>query len=620
MAALAHGEAVRLASLVDALVWLRDSWRVTGLAATALLFAPAVAPAKPGDGALSQLPGKRGCVAYKERDCAPGRIGGHKVVLSPDQRFLYVASGELALAGYRRDRETGRLRPVAGAGGCITATAFDDEFLLYESRRAVRRCTRSALLGGPSFGTLGMAISPDGRHLYVAGNRHIRVARGTYEPDAVVLILRRNRRTGALRQIGCLTESGAPPCVALRAAENGLEEVAISPDGESVYVGAGVEVEGPVPSSASSIAVLDRDPVSGALAQLEGSAGCLAPPGYPGCGSARGLNEGTSALALSPDGRNLYLAGMDFTVLAGEDERHPGTLTVFRRDPGTGALAQLAGEPGCLAGDSRDGCARGRHLGSYPPNVPELVISPDGRNAYAIFKTSSGPGGLGVYRRDPATGALTELRGRRGCLSAGGGGGCTRGRAIDEPEAVTVSEDGRNVYVTSFNSHAVSIFLRRLGSGALRQRRGRAGCIGGLPGPPIPGPLGGVFNVDQGCADGAVGGTDLELTPDGVYGYAPGDGRIVTLARNAPRIRVRIRPHRCLTADSAAAVAVTSYAPLRRVTVRLDGRVIAKTRRHRFRVSLAPRDLSSSRSLSVVAADIRGRLSHAQGTLRTCVG
>jgi len=602
-------------------VWLRDSLWMTGLVAAALLFAPAVAPAKPSDGALTQLPGKRGCVAYKERDCSPGRIGGHKVMLSTDQRFLYVASGELALAGYRRDRGTGRLRPVAGAGGCITATAFDDQFLLYESARAVRSCTRSTLLGGPSFWTLGMAISPDGRHLYVAGNRHTRVARQTYESDAVVLVLRRNRRTGELRQIGCLTEGGQPPCVALRGAEDGLEEVVISPDGESVYVGAGVEVEGRSPSSASSIAVLDRDPVSGALTQLEGPAGCLAPPGYPGCEPARGLNERTSALALSPDGRNVYLAGMDAFLLAGEEEGHPdGTLAVFQRDPGTGALTQLAGEAGCLAGTSREGCAPGRRLGSYPPNVPELAISPDGRNAYAIFETSSGPGGLGVYRRNAATGALTELPGRRACLSAGGGGGCTRARAIEEPEAVTVSADGRNVYVTSFNSHATSIFVRRPGSGALRQRRGSAGCIGGLPGPPIPGPLGGVFNADRGCADGAVGGTDLELTRDGAYGYAPGDGTIVTLARNPPRIRALIRPRRCLTAHSSATITVTAYAPLRRVTVRLDGRVIANTRRRRFRVRLAPGQHTSRQGLSVVAADNRGRLSRVQGTLRNCTG
>ena len=215
LAALAGGETGRVAFVCgpSSVAARRYMGRGAGSGGSAARRLP-LASAKPGDGALAQVPGKRGCAAYKERDCSPGRIGGHKVVLSPDQRFLYVASGELALAGYRRDRGTGRLRPVAGARGCITATAFDDEFLLYESRRAVRRCTRSALLGGPSFGALGMAISPDGRHLYVAGNRHTRVARQTYEPDAVVLILRRNRRTGELRQIGCLTESGAPPCAA----------------------------------------------------------------------------------------------------------------------------------------------------------------------------------------------------------------------------------------------------------------------------------------------------------------------------------------------------------------------------------------------------------------------
>lgn len=557
--------------------------------------------------------GRGGCVAYKDRGCSSGTFGGNEVVLSPDQRFLYVASGDSAVAGYRRDPGTGRLRPLRGSGGCITATAVDEIFG-DEDPRAGRRCARSPLLGRFSDATVGLSISPDGRHLYVGSNTYSEMTPNNFTAHAALLVLQRNVHTGALRQVGCLTEAGEPPCQALRGIENALGALAVSPDGETVYVGASVAIGN---SHASSVAVLDRDPVSGALTQLDGSAGCLAPPAYPGCDPARGLHDGTSALALSPDGRNLYLAGQD-----GYIDATYGTLAVFQRDPQSGALAQLQGEAGCLAGDGRDGCALGRHLGRYPENMPELAISPDGLNAYVVFQNAFGPlpSGLGVYHRDPSTGALTELPGRRGCLTARGRGGCTPARAIEEPESLTVSADGNNVYMSAFNSHAVAVFQRRPGTGALRQRPGDAGCTSGNEGPAIPGPLGGEFNVDEGCASGDIEGGDLELSRDGVYGYAPGAGRIAILARNAPRIRVRIRPRHCLTATTMAAVAIRAYARLRRVTVRLDGHVIGNTRRGRLRVRVPPSSFGPRRTLTVAAVDVRGRSSRARGSLHNCLG
>jgi DNA-binding beta-propeller fold protein YncE len=535
-------------------------------------------------------------------------------MLSPDQRFLYVAAGESGLAGYRRSRASGRLRPVPGARGCFTATAFDEDLLQWEDRRAVRACIRSPLLGGPSFGTLGMAISPDGRYLYVAGNLYSRTAPHTYDADGTVLVLQRSRRHGTLQQTGCLTEHGEPPCQALRGVES-LAELAMSPDGRSVYIGGNVPGEtGP----ASGIAVLSRDPVGGGLTQLGGPSGCIAPPGFPGCDQARGLNEGTSTLAVSPDGKNVYLAGSDATGRG----PHPGTLAIFRRDPVTGVLGQVPGEAGCLASDRRDGCAFGRHLGTYPENVPGIAVSPDGRSAYAVFTTvSSGglvSGGLGVYRRDPSTGALTELPGPRGCLSAHGRGGCTPARAVAYPHSVTVSTDGRNVYVSAFNSHSVAVFLRPPGGGALRQPGGSLGCISSNQGPVIPGPLGGEFNVDEGCAAGKIDGSDFELSRDGAYGYAPGEGRIAIAARNAPRIRLRLRPRRCLTANTRALVVVRSYAPLGRVTVRLDGEVIAENARRRLRLRVSPARLHRRRNIRLVAVDTLGRRGVAKRTLRNC--
>src|SRR4051812_38177497 len=73
------------------------------------------------------------------------------------------------------------------------------------------------------------------------------------------------------------------------------------------------------------------------------AAGCLQAPGAQrGCAEVAGL-EGAAAAAVSPDGRNVYVAG--------SVEEH-GALLAFSRDPATGALTLAQ----CLADNARDGC------------------------------------------------------------------------------------------------------------------------------------------------------------------------------------------------------------------------------------------------------------------------
>src|SRR4051794_11387697 len=90
-------------------------------------------------------------------------------------------------------------------------------------------------------------------------------------------------------------------------------------------------------------------------------AGCLQAPGVErGCTEARGL-EGAAAAVVSPDGRNVYVAG-------NVEER--GVLPTFARDPATGALS----ETGCLAESARDGCTASEPL--FGAN--DVAISADG--------------------------------------------------------------------------------------------------------------------------------------------------------------------------------------------------------------------------------------------------
>jgi DNA-binding beta-propeller fold protein YncE len=109
----------------------------------------------------------------------------------------------------------------------------------------------------------------------------------------------RSRTTGGLTQkpgtAGCLVWLRAVGCSfgrALRAPEG----LAVSPDGDNVYVAAFAN---------SAIDVLDRGKRVGKVKQVPGRRGCLAPRSVPGCTPARAL-RGVSSLALSPDGRFLY--------------------------------------------------------------------------------------------------------------------------------------------------------------------------------------------------------------------------------------------------------------------------------------------------------------------------
>ncbi len=84
--------------------------------------------------------------------------------------------------------------------------------------------------------------------------------------------------------------------------------------------------------------------------------------------------------------------------------------------------------------------------------------------------------------RDAATGRLTQLPGRRGCVAHLGAGPCAPARALARPSSLAISPDGRNVYVTAAGSNALSVFARNRRTGALTQLQGERGCLSQLQG------------------------------------------------------------------------------------------------------------------------------------------
>jgi DNA-binding beta-propeller fold protein YncE len=133
-------------------------------------------------------------------------------------------------------------------------------------------------------GARGVAASPDGASVYVASTVDDAVVR--FDVGA----------GGALTPAGCVKDPGsAAACAATAPGLDGAAEVAVSPDGQNVYVAS----QGP----GNAVVAFARGP-GGALAPVN----CVQNTGGSACGAtAAGLNSPQS-LAAGPDGRSVYTA------------------------------------------------------------------------------------------------------------------------------------------------------------------------------------------------------------------------------------------------------------------------------------------------------------------------
>ncbi len=284
---------------------------------------------------------------------------------------------------------------------------------------------------------------------------------------------------------GCLANhSHRGGCGSARALDGpatllGSRAVALSGDGKNLYVAS---------AGSNAIAIFTRNARTGKLTQGKGSAGCIAVDGAEGCAPAVGLS-GPNSVAVSTDGRNVYA-----TSLGSE------AVTVFSRDPATGALTQLPGPSGCIAGPPIPGCAAGRAI--LGPDV--ITVSPDGANVYvgSFFGNA-----IVTFNRDLATGALAQPADTTGCITEVPTSGCATGLALGSPEGMAVSGDGKNVYAATAVSEAVVTLTRNPTTGALTQATDGSGCI--------------VAVATAGCTTGAqLGGADaVAISPDGASVY-----------------------------------------------------------------------------------------------------
>ena len=413
------------------------------------------------DGCLTTDADVRGCADL------PGAflLQPTDVAVSPDGRSVFVTAGlSNALARFVREPADGRLAFASclandgDAAGCgdlegsgpngplgtpeSVAVAPDGASVLVaasESEAVVSFASGAGSLAfdgclakegtsvhcgdlehSPIEGAAGVAVSPNGRSVYVTGRAADAVSHFFRDlPDGKIALDGCVANTGSTNPAGFCAEA---PGGTLSAAA----DVAVSPDGTSVYV---------VAAGGSTIVHFLRAVPEGQITFK----GCLNNDGKDGCTNLPGdALLGAHAVAISPDGRSVYVAARDSDA-----------LVHFARDVDDGELTFA----GCLANEPDAQACAG--LPGNPLNVVlDVAVSPDGRSVYTNASTES----LGQFARSEVDGRLTYA----GCFGDAEDNGCTElpggplgGRGL------AVSPDGRSVYATG--DDAVLRFTRSLG-------------------------------------------------------------------------------------------------------------------------------------------------------------
>ena len=465
---------------------------------------------------------------HKEDGVVDGLDGAMDVVVSPDNRHVYVAdyvgdsvaifsrnltSGGLSYAAVVRDGIDG----VDGIYGASGISISPDGGYLYVAGYlgTLTVFARNSVSGELTFieshlddaegvegidGAYRLTMSADGDHLYVAG---------TYD-DAVALF-DRDGSTGRLTFVQAVVD-GTDGISGL----SGALDVAISADGARLYASGWFD---------DSLVVFSRNPDTGVLTYrqtllddtngVDGLLGAFSLVVSPddthvyvageydnGVGifawndgvqqlefvdmqqdryqDADGLH-GVVSVAVSPDGRHVYTA-------AGY---YDNSVAVFGRDSATGALTFL--EAFTDGADGVDGLSR----------ASDVVVSPDGNHLYA---TGYGDDAVVLFKRNPTTGQLTHVQTYKDENSGIDG--------LDRAIAVAITADGSTVYIAGYGDNALAVFSRNADTGALTFIEMLQDGIAGVDG------LGGIWSV--------------ALSPDGkhVYTAARSDSAVAVFSRN----------------------------------------------------------------------------------------
>jgi 6-phosphogluconolactonase len=274
------------------------------------------------------------------------------IVVSPDGSYVYVAnSGSNNVSQYSRDTTTGQLTPLSPAtvpagGRPIGIAISPDGNSVYaadsttnELSQYSRDTTTGQLTALSPEATVtagenvhGILVSPDGKNVYA-----------TNWGEGTVSQYSRTETGPETGQLTALSPEAVP------AGNNHPHDLAISPDGKSVYVA--------------------DDASPGTVSQLtrtgSGTSGTLMAMSTPTVAAG----EATEGVVVSPDGKNVY-ATNEVT----------NNISQYSRNAGTGELTALSLAPTIGAGSKPEG----------------IAVSPEGNSVYA---TNFGSGTVSQYAR-----------------------------------------------------------------------------------------------------------------------------------------------------------------------------------------------------------------------------
>jgi DNA-binding beta-propeller fold protein YncE len=428
--------------------------------------------------------------------------------------------------------------------------------------------------------------------------------------------------SGALSQLpgpaNCVGEEPEEPGTCGTKSQSGLTtayQVAVSPDGKNVY---SVALGG-------ALVEYERSLASGALTVI----GCITGVAPATCApqNAQGgvtVVDDLAAIAISPDGENVYLIDQDknmvvelsrnpetglLSVMTGPNE-HPeciaegsagecetttaiglsepygiavspdgtslyatalvsGDVAEFSRDTETGTLEQIPGHE-CIGGES-SGCPE--HEANGLANAIGVVVSPGkGEDVYVAAGAKEVQSDVAAFARNESTGVLTQLAATEGCL--GGVTGCTHGTAFDGVEDLAISPDGKNIYANSHNNDAVLELARKTSTpklGELTQLAEPNACVSTEP----------IAKCTQ--VETLLGGPlGVAISPEGNNLYVDGSesDSVSAFNRNASTGALSLfsKPYECVTSNATecgenhpGSVELVGLGGVRRLAVSPDG-------------------------------------------------
>jgi DNA-binding beta-propeller fold protein YncE len=306
--------------------------------------------------------------------------------------------------------------------------------------------------GTPLTLALGVAVSPDGKSVYVGSESASTVTHFFAAP------------AGQLTYDGCVSNggSGGSCANAPGSALDGAREVRVSPDGRSVYV---------VGSNSNAVAHFSAAP-AGQLTYQD----CVSSDGSGGsCTDVPGsVLNGAIALAISPEGNRIYVASTSANSLV--------TFTV-------GPTGQLAYDS-CISADGSTGLCT-TQAGPALSDPADLAINPAGTALYAVAF-----GGAAVdhfFRAASPTGSGSGGGGGSGGASSGGGGSTTTalisalalkpvvfGAAPGGPTVITPATKNRKGTLITYQLSAaatVTFTLERPVVGRIKTAAGQRTCV-----------------------------------------------------------------------------------------------------------------------------------------------